>query len=191
VRTFIAVDFPASMLEKIEDITAFFKSKTPEKALKWVDKDNLHLTLKFLGEINKSQIEQVQTVMAQSLEGYQPVDIEISGLGMYPDKRVPRVIWLGISGGEHLLEFHKTLDQSLARLGIKPEGRPYSPHLTIARVRRGTDKNIAKEIGETLSQFKVEPLGAIHIDRVLLYQSELTPSGPVYTTLYTVHLNQV
>jgi 2'-5' RNA ligase len=83
------------------------------------------------------------------------------------------------------------LDQNLASLDIKRDGRSFSPHLTIARVRRHAESSAVRSVGETLSQFKVEPLGAITIDRVQLYQSDLTPSGPVYTSLFSVPLNQV
>lgn len=179
------------MLEKIEEITTFFKNKTPPKGLKWVEKDNLHLTIKFIGEINNNQVEPIKRILSDSLADHIAFDIELSGLGMYPHKNNPRVIWLGITNGEPLINIFKILDKSLTAQDIKPERRVFNPHLTIARVRRNTDEATVKEIGETLSQFKVEALGSITIDQVKLYQSVLTPSGPVYTNLFSVPLNQV
>jgi 2'-5' RNA ligase len=191
MRTFIAVDFPTELLTKIEAISAFFKTKTPEKALKWVETDKLHLTLKFIGEINPTQVEQVKTILAKSLTGQRAFDIEVGGLGMYPNRNNPRVIWLGISGADPMIEIHRILEQDLAAIDIMPERREFTPHLTLARVRRSTDKETAKMIGKTLSQFVIEPLGTISINQVRLYQSVLTPSGPIYTPLYSVPLNQV
>jgi RNA 2',3'-cyclic 3'-phosphodiesterase len=191
LRTFIAVDFPPEMLEKIGEISTFFRQKTSENALKWVETGNLHLTLKFIGEINDNTLEQVEHTLSHSLNGQKAFEIQVSGLGMYPNKMAPRVIWLGITGGDPLVKIHHILDKNLAVLDIKPEGRALSPHLTIARVRKNVDKATAKKIGDTLAQFKVESLGTITIDRVHLYQSILTPSGPNYTVLHSVPLNQV
>lgn len=191
MRIFVAVDLPPHMLEKIEEITTFFNNKTPPKALKWVEKDNLHLTIKFIGEINNDQVEPIKHILSKSLADHNAFDIEISGLGMYPHKNSPRVIWLGITNKKPLINIFKILDKSLTAQDIKPEQRGFTPHLTIARVRRNTDKATVKEIGEILSQFKVDDLGNITIDQVKLYQSVLTPSGPIYTNLFSVPLNQV
>ena len=191
MRTFIAVDFPPDMLARINEITTFLKKETASNALKWVETNNLHLTIKFIGEISVSKVEQVKQTLTKSLEDQFAFDIEIGGLGMYPNKNNPRVIWLGVNNGEPLIQIANNLDQALSDLDIKPERRSFSPHLTIARVRRNTDKSSAITIGKTLSQFKVETLGAITIDQVNLYHSKLTPSGPIYTILHSVSLNLV
>jgi 2'-5' RNA ligase len=191
VRTFIAVDFPPVILGKIEAIVDYFKKKVPDHALKWVDTDNLHLTIKFIGEIDPGKLEQVKSILTRCLEYQNAFEIEVAGLGMYPNQRAPRVIWLGITGGDPLGRIHATLDRHLSELGIKPEGRAFTPHLTIARIRKGTDRKTAQAIGETLAQFKVDSLGTVTIDRVHLYQSVLTPSGPIYTNLFAAMLNQV
>jgi RNA 2',3'-cyclic 3'-phosphodiesterase len=191
VRTFIAVDFPPYMLKKIEEITAFFRTLTPEKDLKWVETNNLHLTIKFLGEIEEHKLAQVKHTLSQALKDQISFDIEINGLGIYPNRNNPRVIWLGIMGANPLTEIHKVLNRELTALEFTPEQRAFSPHLTIARIRRHTDHKQARQIGEILSEYKVESLGGITIEQVHLYQSVLTPSGPIYSLLHTVDLNQV
>ena len=191
MRTFIAVDFPPAILEKIEAIVDYFKKNVPDHALKWVEIVNLHLTIKFIGEIDPGKLDQVKSILAGSLEGHNAFEIEVAGLGMYPNQRIPRVIWLGITGGETLGKIYTTLDRRFSELGIKSESRAFTPHLTIARVRKGTDRKTAQVIGETLAQFKVDSLGTVTIDRVHLYQSVLTPSGPIYTNLFAATLNQV
>ena len=191
MRIFIAIEIPQNIRVKITEITDYLQSKTSPTAVKWVDYENLHLTIKFIGETKQEKIEEITKVLSQSLAHQAPFSLEIGGLGMYPNNTNPRVIWLGVTGGEPLIAMHNILDQNLARLGIQREGRPFSPHLTIARLRRNTDAASSKTIGRTLSQFRVDSLGLFNIDRVQLFQSVLTPSGPIYKTLFSVPLNQV
>lgn len=191
MRTFIAVDFPPDMLETIGEICTFFKQKIPNNALKWVETENLHLTIKFLGEINENKLEQVKHTLTHALIGLKAFTVHVSGLGVYPNWAAPRVVWLGITGGEPLINIHSILDKNLTSLDINSEGRPLSPHLTIARVRKNIDQATLKKISDTLAQFKVESLGSIIIDRVHLYKSVLSPAGPSYTRLHSVPLNQV
>ena len=191
MRIFIAIEIPQNIRVKITEITDYLQSKTSPTAVKWVDYENLHLTIKFIGETKQEKIEEITKVLSQSLAHQAPFSLEIGGLGMYPNNTNPRVIWLGVTGGEPLIAMHNMLDQKLASLGIQREGRPFSPHLTIARLRRNTDAASSKTIGRTLSQFRVDSLGLFNIDRVQLFQSVLTPSGPIYTTLFSVPLNQV
>lgn len=191
LRTFIAVDFPQEIKDKIEEITAYFKTQLPPKVIKWVDPNNMHLTLKFMGETPVDRLEPIKKVMHQVVMVFPIFEIEIKNLGMYPNAKKPRVVWLGISSEEYLTSLHKQLDQALKELNIQPEGRPFSPHLTIGRVRRSADQESVKAVGQTLSQFKVSSLGHVTINEIVYYQSELTPQGPNYTILQSTLLNQV
>jgi RNA 2',3'-cyclic 3'-phosphodiesterase len=191
VRTFIAVDLPSELKKKIDEICTFFRQKTPERALKWVSAEHLHLTIKFIGEINESKIVQVKDAMEHALIHQTTFEFQVSGMGIFPNHKVPRIIWLGIIGVEPLTMIHRNLDKELAKLEIQPETRPFSPHLTLARVRKNVDPAVLKTIGATLSQFKVDAVGTAVVHAIHLYQSELTPSGPLYTLLHSVPLNQV
>jgi RNA 2',3'-cyclic 3'-phosphodiesterase len=162
VRTFIAVDFPPPLLEKIAEITAFFKTLTSEKDLKWVETKNLHLTIKFLGEIDEQKAAQVKRTLSYALKDQHSFEIEISGLGMYPNKNKPRVIWLGITGAGPLADIYNVINSELAKLEIQPEHRAFSPHLTIARIRNNTDDTTAQQIGKSLKKYQVDPLGGSH-----------------------------
>jgi len=191
MRTFIAIDFPPSALEKIAEISNFFKQQTPQNALKWVETPNTHLTIKFIGEIEEVILPVVKEKLSQALQNLKPYSIQISGLGMYPNKKNPRVVWLGILGAEPLVEIHRLINEKLVEIGIKADHRPFSPHMTIARVRQSAKPETVNLIGRTLSKFRVDPLNEIRIDQVHLYKSDLLPSGPVYSILHTIHLNQV
>jgi len=191
VRTFIAADLPIEILKKINTITAFFESQIAGESLKWVSTDNLHLTIKFIGDLPDEKLDPLKNLLTETLIDQGGFSIDIQGLRMYPNPKKPRVIWLGIVGGEPLTEIHNALESTLKPLGIPPEKRAYTPHLTIARVKRQTDPETAKLIGAVFSQFRVDSLGITTIDKVCLYKSILTPKGPVYTPLHMVSLNKV
>jgi len=191
MRTFIAVDFPLEYLQKINEIANYFKSQTPEDAVKWVNPENMHLTVKFLGDLPLENLDEAKRIMDGSVGDWKPFEISVSGLGMYPNAKKPRVIWLGVHPEKPLVHIHQRLDQNLAALNIQREQRKYSPHLTLGRVRRMTDRDSVSQIGKTLSQFKVDSLGTIEVIQINLYQSDLTPKGPIYTKLHTTLLNQV
>lgn len=191
MRTFIAIDLSREILQKIDAVTSFLKTQTPPDGLKWVDIQNLHLTLKFLGEISTDQINQIKTLTAAALADIQAFTLSIEGMGVYPNPSKVRVVWLGCKNGQTLIRAHEVLDRTLASAGIEREKRPFSPHLTIARVRRGTQPSLIREIGETLSQFRIDDLGSFRVSHIRLYQSTLTPRGPIYTPLLTIPLDKV
>lgn len=191
MRAFIAIDFPQPMIEKINQIISTCKTQTPEKAIKWVEAENLHLTIKFLGDVSPDQLTAIKTILISECEHRVTFDISLGGLGMYPNHHQPRVLWLRISGGDPLVEIHAGLNRELTKINLPPDAQRLSPHLTIGRIRRQTDVNTVKQIGQTLSQLKVEPVGTIRVDTINLYQSELRPQGPLYTRLLSVPLNQV
>lgn len=191
MRTFIALDFSPEIINKITEIINYFKTQTPQRALKWVAPQNLHLTIKFLGEVPENKIEQIKGLINQALRNENAFEIGVDGIGMYPNQHMPRVVWLGIEGSERLKGIHNKLDTTLEKADIPPDKRSFNPHLTIARIRRNTDKETVKEIGKTLSGFKVDSLGRCTINNIILYKSDLTPEGPEYTALLSSPLNKV
>lgn len=191
MRTFIAFNFSPEINEKIAEIIKYLKTQTPDNALKWVAPQNLHMTIKFLGEVPEENIQKVKDIISASLKGISAFEIAVEGMGMYPNTHQPRVIWLGIKGSEPLRNIHKTLDSALQTAAIPPDKRGLSPHLTIARIRRNTDKLTVQGIGKTLSQFKIDFLGKCTINEIVLYQSVLTPKGPIYTSLLSNPLDKV
>ena len=191
MRIFIAVELPAKSREKIDTIINYFKTQLPNQSLKWVGAENLHVTVKFIGEIPEVALSKVKTIIDEVLNNQPEFSISIEGLGMFPNSNNPRVIWLGITGGDPLVSIHRQLNQSLAQIGVKPDPRPLSPHLTIARVRQGIDRSTLSTIGNTLAEFKVDLLGSIMVDHITLFQSIIKPTGPHYKALYHRPLNQV
>ena len=191
MRTFIAIDLTDDILQKIVGITAYLKTQVPSNAIKWVVEGNLHLTLKFLGEISESKVEQIKMLSIKAVHEINSFNFSVEGLGMYPNHKNPRVIWLGIINEKPLVKLATLIDQALFDAGVPREKRPFSPHLTIGRVRRSATQDEINNIGTVLSQFKVDCLGEMPVEKVQLYQSELKPRGPIYTPLFDIPLNKV
>ncbi len=181
IRTFIAIDLPKENLEKINNILTFFKSECPEKTLRWVSLQNLHLTIKFLGDIPEKKLTSIKSIIQEVARRIPRFRFAVKGLGMYPNQTKPRVIWLGIETEAPMYQLHHLLDDRLKAQGIKPEKRKFSPHLTIARVSNRADYKQTKQIANILSKFTISHLGAIEVDQIHLYKSQLTPQGPIYS----------
>jgi len=190
-RIFIAVQLPDGVIQKITRISNYFQTQLPQRALKWVETENLHLTLRFLGEIPEKSIDKVQQVMAQVAKGQKSFELSISGLGMYPHPKQPRTIWLGVQGAKPMIALQSQLEDALESIQIERENRPFNPHLTLARIRDRTSREVAHQIGETLASFKVDSLGAFPVSQIHLVESQLTPQGPIYTTRFTAPLSEV
>lgn len=191
LRTFVAIDFPEVILRKIREIIEYFKTQTPTNALKWITPENLHLTVKFLGNIREDKLDQVKALLPDAVQEHSSFIFEIEGLGMYPDKHHPRVIWLGVTENTGLTEIHTALDRAFAVVGVDPDKRRFTPHITIARVNRRAESETVRAIGESLSQFKVDSLGQIKVEEIVLYKSELTSNGPIYIPLTSTALDAV
>jgi len=147
--------------------------------VKFVEPENIHLTLKFLGEIEPSLVEQVSQVVKET--SFQPFSVRLEGMGVFPNLRRPRVVWAGITDGvSQLAEIWKNVDAKLSELGFEKERRRFSPHITIGRVRSGRNRDRLVEEISTLSSYE---FGGLHVDRIVLKKSVLTPRGPIYTTL--------
>lgn len=183
IRSFIAIDVEdTNIINKILEIQgALIESKAK---LKRVETKNLHFTLKFLGEVEEERLELVKSTMDNVLENFSPFSMHLYGIGAFPRISRPNVIWIGVTEGREIfVEMAKELDKALSKLGFKKETKSFEPHLTVARVkgRSGDLPDILKKISEV-------DIGTIEVREVRLKKSTLTPSGPIYNTLYRVIL---
>jgi 2'-5' RNA ligase len=151
--------------------------------IKVVSPDNLHVTLKFLGDTEERLIPEISKIMARCVSGIKPFDIEFRGLGAFPSVSRISVVWVGMQNAEILSEISQRLDDSLAILGFAREKRTFSPHLTLARVR--SPRGIG-EIQRIITEEKSTDYGKLTVDSIHLKKSVLTPQGPVYSTVETV-----
>ncbi|MBS7658158.1 MAG: RNA 2',3'-cyclic phosphodiesterase [Candidatus Bathyarchaeia archaeon] len=181
IRCFIAIDVDQkNVIEKILSIQKVLEESKVD--LKLVEPQNIHLTLKFLGEINEEKVKKV--IEAIKDIQFKPFKIILKGLGVFPTINYPRVLWVGVTNGfkEISLIFLK-LEDKLAKLGFPKEERGFSPHLTIARVKSGKEKT---ELIKVLEKFKNEEIGEVPVESIKLKRSILTSKGPIYSTLFEI-----
>ncbi len=159
---------------------------TSGASLKIVSVEHIHLTLKFLGNTDEGLVPDITAAIQESCRGRSAFEIRLHGMGAFPNLSRMNVVWVGIDGAEPLVEIAKSLDRSLEPLGFRPEGRPWSAHATIARVKGGRSLDRVRQI---LEAHRDDRFGAHRVEDVRLKKSVLTPQGPIYTTIETVALS--
>jgi 2'-5' RNA ligase len=157
------------------------KFDTPPNFVRWVRAGNMHITLKFLGEVDEAAIPPIVDAARRAVTPFPALKLVIEGLGVFPNHEQPQVVWFGVKGDtETLREMEKALSSSLAALGFPPEDRPFAGHLTIGRVRSG---NARGKIARLVRQYHRFYIGDTVASQVALYESRLTMEGAVYTKL--------
>ncbi len=182
IRTFIALEISNVIRNQITDIQKNLLNKGAE--IRWIRNDNIHLTLRFLGEIENKSHDKIFEAMNNVAEDARSLKLSLTGLGMFPDENHPTVIWVGIGGEvEELRQMAEKCDYYLTAKGFEIKSRHFRPHITIGRIKKITNKNLFiselndVEINQTV--FKV--------DRLNVVKSDLKPTGAIYTNLHTVH----
>jgi 2'-5' RNA ligase len=184
LRSFLAVELPNSIQKKIEEVQRDLK--TSHADVKWVYPENIHLTLKFFGNIEESRVDPILQSIGGLIQRTSSFSMKVQGIGAFPHSKNPRVIWMGLMGGKEVLAtFQKELEGTLEKIGFEPEGRPFQPHLTLGRVRtsRGKDDLIGK-----MEKHREEEFGSVEVEEVVFFKSELKPTGPIYTPLKKLRL---
>ena len=183
MRTFIAIELPQKIIGTLSALQNQLKNTQAD--VKWVAPENIHLTLKFLGEVDEKKIEKIIQALEETAKDSQPFSIRLCALGAFPKINFPRVIWVGIDAGdEKTKNIAFVLEEKLQKLGIPKEKRPFSSHITIGRVRSGINREkLVKELdilqGKGLLQENLEFLAT----KITLFKSTLTPKGPIYEIL--------
>ncbi len=178
IRSFIAFDLDSDFVrKKLTEIQTLLVKTAAD--LRVVEPQNIHVTMRFLGDVRTDNIEKIYEAMKKAM--FVPFGVRIQGIGAFPDVRYPRVVWAGIThGANDLRSISSQLEPHLTALGFAPEPRGFSPHLTIARVRDGRNK---EELAKFINERKDFDFGSIMATCLRLKKSDLTPKGPVYSTL--------
>jgi len=183
IRTFIAINLPDSVRERIAEFQA--KLKQDRADVKWVRPESIHITLKFLGDVEEEKMDGVAQAVQRSVEGMSAFTVSVEGTGTFPNDRRPRVLWVGVEeGAEKLADLAMNLDRELSGLGFEGEKRKYSAHLTIGRVRSLNRMDGTVESMRALG-FEGE---AFEVRDVVVMKSDLQPTGAVYTALRRINL---
>jgi len=175
IRTFIGVRFP--VLNFLQRVLSDLSSMG--RAVKPVSADNLHVTLKFLGDTDPMLVPKIAATIDESIKELSMVEVQVMGMGAFPNIARPSVVWAGLQNAEVLADIKSQLDHRLEPLGFQPEKREFTPHLTLARVRSRPPNELRSFI---LENQKAE-FGYTTVRSVNLFQSELTPAGPKYSVL--------
>lgn len=189
IRAFIAIELPDAIRERLSLLLN--RLKCPEtSAVRWVPVTNIHLTLKFLGDTSPNNLEILSKILHAEAARRQPFELEVGGIGTFPNLRRPRVIWVGVQAPHELLALQRSIEGEAIRLGYNPDGRPFSPHLTLGRVNQNATPHEVRQISEVLLRQPSEKLGKVAVDQVILFRSDLRPTGAVYTPLTTARLRR-
>jgi RNA 2',3'-cyclic 3'-phosphodiesterase len=184
LRTFIAVEIPENIISGIRDLQQDLKAFGVD--IRWIRPENIHLTLKFLGDVPAADIDNIFEVISGTAEGISSIPLQAKGIGVFPGVKRPRVLWVGLTGQLELLtRLQKILDANLKGIGFPPEKRPFEGHLTIGRIKTKSDSKIFVDALMAFRSFESETFVA---DRIVLFKSELKPSGAVYTDLASATL---
>lgn len=188
IRAFVAIDLTPEIRQRLDQVTSQLRQGLNDVPIRWVPGSNIHLTLKFLGDVSLNNLEMLQKVLRTEVEGHHPFEISIGGLGAFPTMRHPRVVWVGVEAPSELGSIQHSIDTAMEKLGYTREDRPFSAHLTLGRVSRNATSRDTHLIGEALETTKIGFLGVVQIDAVHLFRSDLRPTGSVYTKIFTAPL---
>ncbi|MBW2107714.1 MAG: RNA 2',3'-cyclic phosphodiesterase [Deltaproteobacteria bacterium] len=184
IRTFVAIRLPENVLHamgKVQD-----ELRKPDFNIRWVRPHGIHLTLKFLGDVHRKDLEPLGMALAKTAEAVSPFTLRGTGVGVFPNARRPRVIWVGLSGEmQDLLELQGRLEAHLESLGHPREKRPFRGHLTLGRIKGRVDTPRLIKYLEALKDFYTDPFV---VGSIVLFQSTLRPQGAVYTALAEARL---
>jgi 2'-5' RNA ligase len=184
IRAVIAIPLPHRLLERLAALQRQLEAQVPSRSVRWVRGEGIHLTLKFLGDTPAEKLPDIQQALAAVARHAPACSFTIEGLGCFPNPRRPRVVWTDVQEPTgRLAALQDAIEEVMAPFGYPPEGRGFTPHLTLGRVRRRTPRSDVARVGEVVSSTTVGPLGEVLADHFALIRSVLKPAGAEYTTL--------
>ena len=179
MRLFVSVDLPDDFAAAVEDLQEQFAGAS---GLNFVDPEQAHVTIKFLGEVNQGELPRVKNALRRAVDeaGVAPFEATYEGLGVFPDIGYIQVVWLGVSdGADEMTALHEAVEREVTRLGFDPEDHEFTPHVTVARMEHAGGKELVQENVEELSP----TVGAAEVDEIRLTESVPTDEGPEYSTV--------
>lgn len=191
IRAFIAIEIDPQIQSGLKELSLQLQSVLGGAPIRWVPVPNIHLTLKFLGDVSLSNLEVIQDMLTGEVSNRRSFEIEVAQLGAFPSTRRPRVVWVGVQAPAELFALQYGIESETNRLGYALEGRKFSPHLTLGRVARTAGDADVRRIGEVIESWPSVSLGKMRVQQVHLFRSDLQPGGAVYTRLFTARLMAV
>jgi 2'-5' RNA ligase len=190
IRAFIAIELPVDIQQKLDNIIHNLQAMINPTAIRWVNARNIHLTIKFLGEIPLSSVDPITQNLIAETNRHPGFEMSLGGLGVFPNFHRPRIIWVGLTTPTELLILQKGIEKEVNKMGIPFEDHPFSPHLTLGRISPNASPVLTKQIGEIINTFHIEKMGSFSVSNLVLFRSDLTPAGAIYTRLATASLSR-
>lgn len=187
-RLFMAIELTDEARSGFVLVQDELREKLPPGALRWVRPKNLHLTLHFIGEVDSATIPLLREALQAGAGERRAFELRARGTGCFPDHRCPRVIWAGFESSPETNELHRSLDRELVSRGFETEARPYTPHLTLAHLKKRLPTELSRRIGTRLKELDPGAIVSFPATEISLVESVLTPSGPVYSRLTAADL---
>lgn len=188
IRAFIAIELSEDIQTQLGEIISELKRKIGDVPIRWVPVRNIHLTLKFLGDVSIANLDMLKEILRSITASHSKFSISVGGIGAYPKPQQPRVIWVGVEAPPDLIAIQHSIESEAARLGYTRERRPFAPHLTLGRVSRSASAREVRAIADLLEDYKLGFVGVTRVNEVHLFRSDLQPDGAVYTQLYSASL---
>ncbi len=188
IRCFIAIELPDEVKRGLTQLQAQLKSGN-QPWVKWVDPYSIHLTLKFLGNVAVDRIDKITRAMGEAVQGASPFRLEVKDLGVFPNLRRVQVAWVGVSGEvDKLVHLQQRIESSLVPQGFTAESRPFTAHLTLARIRDRASPDERQRFGQLIADTKFEAAYTFRVDAINLMRSQLTREGAIYSRIGSVEL---
>jgi 2'-5' RNA ligase len=190
LRSFIAIEIPTPVCDAIQKQTARLRQVLGNDIIRWIPTQNMHLTLKFLGDIATSHLDFLKQLLVREADSHPQFNLQLGGLGSFPTSRQPRLLWIGIHTPAELASLQKSIEAGTTRLGYDQEERAFSPHLSIGRVRQNVSPLDLQKIRVALDTIQLGNIGIARVDSIHLFKSDLQPSGSIYTKLFSAPLSK-
>ena len=189
IRTFIAIGLPDNVHHALADVQQRLRNEPGGSAGRWVRPENIHLTLKFLGDVEEASVPAISARMRRACAGVAPFEVTIEGTGCFPNTRRPRVVWAGIGKPHEMLSnLQDRVEKQMEALGMQREGRPYSPHLTLGYARKNARRHEIEALGRLVADDQPDRIATVLVEGITLFRSELTHQGAIYTALVRIAL---
>ncbi|MBI4786181.1 MAG: RNA 2',3'-cyclic phosphodiesterase [Chloroflexi bacterium] len=189
IRTFIAIELDDAIRRALGKLQTRLQEERAARYVRWSAPEGIHLTLKFLGGVDADKMPALQSAISDACKGIPPFELTLAGLGAFPNTRRPNVVWVGMRGDvDTAARLAAQIDAACAALRFAREARPFSPHLTLGRVKRDVRPNDHQFVGEMVAAAQADELGEMRVERVSVMKSDLRPTGSVYTQLFAVEL---
>ena len=184
MRLFFAIELGDAVLDLLEEAAAPLRAEAPELA--WVPREKRHLTLKFLGDVEEASAPRLVDAAERAAARHQPLQMHVREVGAFPNFRRARVVWIGVEQEPRLELVHHDLELACADAGFEVEGRPFRPHITLARVRAPLPAERLRALAKTARRVRMEAV--VQVERITLFESTLAPTGARYRRIHAAPL---